>query len=384
MARMTFGSVLQEARERKGYDLATAARRLRIRPDILRAIEDNDFSRMPPRGYTRNMVNAYARLLGLNPTEITRMYLDEAYAYQVGRARSDVRPAASGFDMGEATRTRRSSRTVRQEEEPVEHVPRQNAFGRALYDDRTAYSRADYGQRDGANSGSDRRYSEGRTHTSRHTALPTTQYTNFYAGPKAPNGVQSKLPFIIAGAVILVLLIVVLVLVFGNKGNNSGDVPKVPVTGLTDTTQSGQGDGEQQQQQQTPVEAAPTSVQVVYEVAKGQDPYAVITVNGTASQVFLTAGSKETVDVTGTWSLACWMSDSVTVTVNGEKVAFDTTAADGAPMVSVDFNTYLEKWKTDHPNATTSGTKSSSTTEGQTANASTSGTGSSTGTSTSA
>ena len=286
--------------------------------------------------------------------------------------------------MGEATRTRRSSRTVRQEEESVEHVPRQNAFGRALYDDRTAYSRADYGQRDGANSGSDRRYSEGRTHTSRHTALPTTQYTNFYAGPKAPNGVQSKLPFIIAGAVILVVLIVVLVLVFGNKGNSSGDVPKVPVTGLTDTTQNGQGDGEQQQQQQTPVEVAPTSVQVIYEVAKGQDPYAVITVNGTASQVFLTAGSKETVDVTGTWSLACWMSDSVTVTVNGEKVAFDTTDANGVPMVSVDFNTYLEKWKTDHPNATTSGTKSSSSTEGQTANASTSGTGSSTETSTSA
>ena len=63
---MTFGTILREARERKGYDLATAARRLRIRPDILRAIEEDDFSRMPPRGYARNMVNAYARLVGLN------------------------------------------------------------------------------------------------------------------------------------------------------------------------------------------------------------------------------------------------------------------------------------------------------------------------------
>ena len=106
MAQMTFGTVLQEARERKGLDLSTAARRLRIRPDILRSIEEDDFARMPPRGYTRNMVNAYARLLGLNPTEITRMYLDEAYAYQVGRARSDVRP--SGFDMGGTSRTKRS------------------------------------------------------------------------------------------------------------------------------------------------------------------------------------------------------------------------------------------------------------------------------------
>lgn len=43
------------ARERKGLDLSTAARKLRIRPDILRAIEEGDFARMPPRGYTSNM-----------------------------------------------------------------------------------------------------------------------------------------------------------------------------------------------------------------------------------------------------------------------------------------------------------------------------------------
>ena len=65
MAQMTSGKVLREARERKGYDLNTVARRLRIRPDILRAIESGDSAAMPPRGYTRNMVNAYAKLLGL-------------------------------------------------------------------------------------------------------------------------------------------------------------------------------------------------------------------------------------------------------------------------------------------------------------------------------
>ena len=145
MAQVTFGTVLQEARERKGLDLSTAARRLRIRPDILRSIEEDDFARMPPRGYTRNMVNAYARLLGLNPTEITRMYLDEAYAYQVGRARSDVRP--SGFDMGGTSRTKRSGAArPAPHEEPEERVPRQNAFGRTLYDDRTSYTRPDYGR----------------------------------------------------------------------------------------------------------------------------------------------------------------------------------------------------------------------------------------------
>ena len=239
MAQVTFGTVLQEARERKGLDLSTAARRLRIRPDILRSIEEDDFARMPPRGYTRNMVNAYARLLGLNPTEITRMYLDEAYAYQVGRARSDVRP--SGFDMGGTSRTKRSGAArPAPHEEPEERVPRQNAFGRTLYDDRTSYTRPDYGRGAAPATGA-RLYSEDRTHTSRHSALPNGHYTNFYAGPKAPSGVQSKLPFVIAGAVILVVLIVVLVFAFGGKGGGEEDLPAVPVTGIDDTTQ-GEGD----------------------------------------------------------------------------------------------------------------------------------------------
>ena len=35
MGQVSFGTVLREARERKGYDVQSAARRLRIRPDIL-------------------------------------------------------------------------------------------------------------------------------------------------------------------------------------------------------------------------------------------------------------------------------------------------------------------------------------------------------------
>ena len=73
MGQVSFGTVLREARERKGYDVQSAARRLRIRPDILRALENNDFSRLPARGYTRNMVNAYAKLVGLNPADASRV-----------------------------------------------------------------------------------------------------------------------------------------------------------------------------------------------------------------------------------------------------------------------------------------------------------------------
>ena len=250
--QMSFGAILREARERRGLDLTTAARRLRIRPDILRAIEENDFSRMPPRGYTRNMVNAYARLVGLNPTELTRMYLDEAYVYQVGRARNEAQP--TGFDMGGSSR--RGARPQR--EGAGDPPPRQNALGRTLYDDRT-------------DSGG-RTYAQDRTHPSRHAAVPGTQYTNFYAGPKAPAQARSKLPFVIAAAVILVVLVVVLVLVFGNKGASEQDVPSVPITGLTDTSNpdDGAGDGAAQT---PPTPIAPDKVVFSFSVASGTEAY---------------------------------------------------------------------------------------------------------------
>ena len=354
MAQVTFGTVLQEARERKGMDLSTAARRLRIRPDILRSIEEDDFARMPPRGYTRNMVNAYARLLGLNPTEITRMYLDEAYAYQVGRARSDVRP--SGFDMGGTSRTKRSgaARPV-PPEEPEERVPRQNAFGRTLYDDRTAYTRSDYG-RSAAPAAGGRVYSEGRTHTSRHSALPNGQYTNFYAGPKAPSGVQSKLPFLIAGAVILVVLVIVLVFAFGGKGGGEEDLPTVPVTGIDDTTQ-GEGDEGSQEPVAPPAPVAPTSAKVVYEVASGESVYMDIYEDGNITSGGTVDGpAKKEFDVTGTFKLVTSNPGGVTVTVDGTKLEPTGDESTGIYSFSVDFPAILEQWKADHPTAGTAGT----------------------------
>ena len=78
MHHISFGNVLKEARLARGLDLATVSRELRIRQDIIVAIENSDFSRMPSRGYARSMIIAYARLLGLNAQDISRMYLDQS------------------------------------------------------------------------------------------------------------------------------------------------------------------------------------------------------------------------------------------------------------------------------------------------------------------
>lgn len=341
---MTFGTVLREARERKGYDLTTAARRLRIRPDILRAIEENDFSRMPPRGYTRNMVNAYARLLGLNPTEITRMYLDEAYAYQVGRARDEAEPTR--FDIDSPARSRR---TRDRSQAPEERTPRQNAFGRTLYDDRPSYARG--------GSGAGRRNPEDRTHPSRHAVLPNSQYTNFYAGPSAPSAVRSRLPYLVAGAIILILLIVILVLAFGNSnGTSEDDVPSVPITGLTDTTQEEGGgeEGDQQQEAAVPQETAPTKAVLTYEVDSGASPWIELYRDGADAPYFgqaVSGPATESIDVTGTLRIDTPQPDVVKVLVDDQPVELTDTDGDSVYSYTVDFPALLEQWNQEHGDA---------------------------------
>lgn len=360
--QLTFGAILEEAREHKGMDVGTAARRLRIRPDILRAIEAEDFSRMPPRGYTRNMINAYARLVGLNPSEITRMYLDAAYAFQVGKARNDAMPEVGG--AAGRTRSSRQTRSRHQAAETDERPPRQNALGRTLYDDRRTFTRGDFD----APAPSSRFRQGDRTHPSRHAAVPGSQYTNFYAGPQGTGSMQSRLPFVIAGVIILVLLIVILVLIFGPKGGqDQQDVTTVPITGLDDTTQTeGEGeDGETEEPQQTIT--APTSVAVEYRVSSSSDAYVEISVDGGAAEpAYLAAGTVETVDVTGTWSLSTWTTDLVQITVDGEVVEF-TQDGTSIPTCTVDFNAYLDQWITDHPGATIASGSSSDGASGGTA-----------------
>lgn len=208
MARQTsFGEALAHARERKGLDLSTAARKLRIRPDILRAIEEGDFARMPPRGYTSNMVGAYARLVGLNPTEVTRAYREEVYQFETGR-----RPASNRRE-----RPRDAGRTVA--------LPSSRDRGSSRGSYRDDYTSSTRSGRSGLGGSSAR---TGR-------AAPQPQYTNLVQGRQAPGiaaNIGSYLPLIIVGAIIVGLLVLVIVLAFGNRAAPESDVPTVPISGM--------------------------------------------------------------------------------------------------------------------------------------------------------
>lgn len=389
MSHMAFGSILREARERKGMDVQSAARKLRIRPDILRAIENNDFSRMPPRGYTRNMVNAYARLVGLNPSEITRMFLDEQYAYQVGRSRSeaDSPTHVSGRKSVSSSRSSRSqqrssredAREGSQRRRSEQGRPSRTPSGRSRQQRPEAY-RESLASRAARADDSARKGKIGST--------LTTQFTNFYSGSASMGssaGRTTRAPYLIVAAVILVLLVIIIAMAFGNHGSSaSQDVPKVPVTGVTDTSADGSGTSSTESAAETAAStvAVPTSVKVEYKLASGQQAYVVITNDDESTESMLTGPVSETVEVSGTWSLSTYVSDAFTVTMDGKEVSFEVDSTTGMPTATVNFSDYLQTWASEHPNVKVdlaqSSTTSGSSTTTSSGSSTTSGTGSST------
>ena len=382
MAQATSGKVLREARERKGYDLNTVARRLRIRPDILRAIEASDFSAMPPRGYTRNMVNAYAKLLGLNPTEIVNLYLDEAYAEQVERAR-DSRPT-SGFNMQRETRRSRSQLGVGENSgaetraiHPINTTSDggQRQLTRMLYDDGTRFSRDDYGvtrQRTQRPGKSDRDFSSHHSgyDTSVHgygdRSAPRRGSRSIYAGQtpmqysasRLPRFLQSRTALIVLGVAVVAIIAIVLVVVLGGRHEKAqDDVSTLPVSGITDTT------GSDESASAAVKEIAPTSARVVYSVKSGEECYVEIYADGTMSAEDLTGPAEKTADVTGKWTITTWTPEYLTVTVDGQAVQLKASDEyGGAYAYTVDFATILKQWQSTHGTSGTTSTTGAATT----------------------
>ncbi|MFR5827796.1 MAG: helix-turn-helix domain-containing protein [Adlercreutzia equolifaciens] len=328
MARQTsFGEALAHARERKGLDLSTAARKLRIRPDILRAIEEGDFARMPPRGYTSNMVGAYARLVGLNPTEVTRAYREEkstssrraavrratvASAPAMPDARSRCPPAATGILSGLLPRRLRAPRA------PA--VPAWRFLG---------------------------------LHGQGGSAAPVHQ-----PRPRAPGtGHRGEHRLVFAahhvGAIIVGLLVLVIVLAFGNRAAPESDVPTVPISGMqnpagTDTGAANEGAGDATAPTQQPV--APTSAKFSYNVPEGSSVYIEVVQDGKTVEAGNVTGPKTAdFDVTGTLKFVLSGDDediaAVKLTLDGEEVKAEDQNGRGVYTYTVNFEDVLNDWK---------------------------------------
>ena len=328
----TFGAVLREAREHRGMDVQSIARQMRVRADIIRAIENNDFTRMPPRGYAKNMVATYARIVGVNQTTITRMYLEAANAYETGKMKNDSSRVPN-------MRSQRSSRGSSSRQ--ADNSSRRSS-GRLMFDDRHDTR--------GTARGND------HVHTSRRPLSPgSPQYTNLYAAPQNVTQQRPKLPLLIGIGVIAVIIIIICVFVFGGKESKPAqETPTVPITGLSDTSnKQAQGDSESTSNSDSHTQqssVAPTKATFTYKVASGSSVYIEIYEgdSSSASVAETVAGPAEkSFDVTTKLRFISDASSAVEVTVDGEKVDL-TENSNGMYDYTVDFSQILAKWQQDH------------------------------------
>lgn len=430
MDEMNFGDVLRQAREQSGEDLVSVARRIRIRPDILERIEASDIESMPPRGYSRNMINAYARYLGLNTTEIVKMYQNAQYRNQVEHARENIKPL--GFEMPS---TRRESVRGRHQDEPRHgHASERANAGERRYSDRLSGTGSRHDARPSRRSsdgfdnalfddidasiappkettnrigavhvGSYNAYGQGlsqrnarrsadqtrriepvdshrhdphSTHRARRSTMPAEHYTNLYAAPKnigvRPPSWRDKIPFIIAGVIILLLVILIAVIANGMGRAETTDNQPAPmnVTGLpgSSTTQSEQTDSQQQdessedssqsqdegKQSSSDTQVAPTKTVMAYEIPDGVTTYMEVYVDGKyVDGGDITGPKTQSYDVTGTFEFVVVPPDGVKLTQDGTEVALDANSG-GVAKVSVDFADVLAKWQEEHPDAAAS------------------------------
>lgn len=72
----TLGQYLREAREAMGIDLREAAQQTRISINYLKALEDEDFSKLPGEVFVRGFLKNYGRFLRLEESEVIKRYAD--------------------------------------------------------------------------------------------------------------------------------------------------------------------------------------------------------------------------------------------------------------------------------------------------------------------
>lgn len=378
MNHISFGSVLKEARISKGYELTTVSRRLRIRPDILEAIENSDFERMPPRGYSRNMINAYARFLGLNANDVTRMYLDESYANQIGRAHQNAIESRYLHRNTSQATSRPGKRQPTNQFKAVSSTRQRvddgttGANGRRIYSDipddmdRTQSARA-------RAQASQNRSDDPQLHPARREAIPDGKYVNLYANPSRGMGQapRSRLPFIIGGVVIVIILIFIIVSIVSCAGKQE-DVQNIPVTGI-ENTEEGEGNDTAQ-----PAAVAPTDFTLSYEVPAGKTAYIEVIVDGSTKEAGdVTGQASQTYTSSGNIKFVTSNPENVVLKVDGEEKTLESNTR-GVASETFNFNEILNKWYADHPEVQRPGSSTPTTTPTSTSSGSGS-TGSSSG-----
>lgn len=93
----SLGETLRRARQEKGLTLEQAEEATKIRDRLLIALEEEDYSVLPDRVYTKGLLKIYARFLGLDVGEVMRLWgePEEVPAVQTALARALPMPLFS-------------------------------------------------------------------------------------------------------------------------------------------------------------------------------------------------------------------------------------------------------------------------------------------------
>ena len=229
---------------------------------------------------------------------------------------------------------------------------------------------------------------------SRRSALPEEHSISVYAAPsnlgRNKSGIGEKLPFLIAGIIILLLVVVIAFLAngVGSKATSSAQQSTpMNITGLPESSPSGSSsntssDSESSDSQTTTketttkkTETAPTKAVVAYSVAKGETPYVEINEGNTCLVAEnLSGGASDSYDVTDSLTIVASPYDGLTVTVDGQAVDLSQYVTNGILRYEVNFSDILAAWNEAHPDAASSTSSASSSSN----SASTSSTSSST------
>ena len=87
----SFGSQLRETREARGLSLEAVADATRIAPRHLSALEQSDVEALPAGPFAKGYIEAYSRLLGIDPDPVLEAYRTEGQRRGLGTAEAQNR-----------------------------------------------------------------------------------------------------------------------------------------------------------------------------------------------------------------------------------------------------------------------------------------------------
>ncbi len=119
----TLGSYLRSAREARDLDLRDAAQQTRISINYLKAIEDEDFAKLPGEVFIKGFLKNYARYLGLPEDEVLKRY---------GELRQPSQGAGPA-PTSNGQRPERSGPVAAPDREPHEGRGEKNSIGIEVY-----------------------------------------------------------------------------------------------------------------------------------------------------------------------------------------------------------------------------------------------------------